>query len=600
MCHGVPSPKVWRLYLKEVLIKYNDIHNIEFRNKRKGWKNFYFVVENKDSSQSLYVSHFEDSYMRAFLENMSIRPSCYNCKAKQGRSNSDITIADFWGIRNEYSQMDDDKGTSLILINTPKGRETFDWSKIKKIKTSFDVALKYNLGLNATAKPHKKRELFFSNIDDEKSIIKLIDICLKLPFKKRLWNFLSMCKMSLLCIFTNSKSGGARCYKNNNVLKPLPNTYISNITFRKKIYGWKNYGLEITLSTKQTKIEEYLHMKILIDGRSITPQISGISRYTYELIKGYVEEYGKEKVTVILNDEIENFPYKKILCPYQRHEIIDNIKFSKWLSRQDYDIYHSGDLTGPFWHKKGVKHIITCHDLMFVVLKGYYGKETFIQRIKDIKNKLFFKFIVNDADEIISVSNTTCTDLKKIYNRDSIVLPEGVNEIKHVQEIHSYNGLSKDSFFLYVGLGAPHKNIDFLVKAFLDSNTDKKLVLCGKGHKKVNSDRIIYPGWISDDVLDFLYRNCAAFIFPSKYEGFGLPILEALSYNCRVFSSNAGSLSEFSDKYVHFFNPYKENELKQLIENCDSIEIDGNGIDTYLKGYRWKNIWKEYHQKNKK
>ena len=252
VCHGVPSPKVWRLYLKEIMMKYNSIYNIDFRNKRKGWKNFHFVLENKDVSQSLYVSHFEDSYMRAFLENMSIRPSCYNCKAKQGRSHSDVTIADFWGIRNEYPQMDDDKGTSLILINTPKGYETFDWSKIKKVKTSYDVALKYNFGLNVTAKPNKKRNLFFGNIDDDKSIINLIDICLKLPFKKRLWNFLSMCKMSLLCIFTNEKSGGARCCKKkNSVFMALPNTYISDITFRKKEYGWKNYGLEITLSTKQ-------------------------------------------------------------------------------------------------------------------------------------------------------------------------------------------------------------------------------------------------------------------------------------------------------------------------------------------------------------
>lgn len=340
-------------------------------------------------------------------------------------------------------------------------------------------------------------------------------------------------------------------------------------------------------------------MKILIDGRSITPQISGISRYTYELINGYIKEYGKEKVTVILNYEIENFPYKKILCPYQRHKIMDNIKFSKWLSHQDYDVYHSGDLTGPFWHKNGVRHIITCHDLMFITLKEFYGKETFIQRMKDIKNKLFFKFIVNDADKIISVSNTTRTDLKKIYGRDSIVVPEGVNEIRHTQEIHSYKGLSKDSFFLYVGLGAPHKNIDFLTKAFLDSNTDKKLVLCGKGHKKVDTDRIIYTGWISDDVLDFLYRNCAAFIFPSKYEGFGLPILEALSYHCLVFSSNAGSLGEFSSDYVHFFNPYKEEDLRELIENCDNMVVDGHNIDVYLKKFNWENIWKNYHQRNK-
>ena len=191
--------------------------------------------------------------MKAFLENMSIRPSCYNCKAKQGRSNSDITIADFWGIWNEFPQIDDNKGTSLILINTPNGHQTFEWSKISKIKTSFDVALKYNLGLNSTAKPHNKRTLFFSNIDKEISIIKLIDKCLKLSFEKRLWNFLSLCKIHFLRLFAKGKSGGARCQENDNEFIStsfLSNAYISDITFRKKKRGWQNYGLEITLSTK--------------------------------------------------------------------------------------------------------------------------------------------------------------------------------------------------------------------------------------------------------------------------------------------------------------------------------------------------------------
>lgn len=338
-------------------------------------------------------------------------------------------------------------------------------------------------------------------------------------------------------------------------------------------------------------------MRILIDGRSITPQISGISRYTYELIKGYIREYGNEQVAVILNNELESFSYQYILCPYQQHQIIDNIKFSNWLSRQSYDIYHSGDLIGPFWHKKGVKHIITCHDLMFLVLKDFYGNPSFKQRIKKIKRKLFFKYVVKDADEIISVSKTTCIDLKRIYGCDSIVVPEGVNKIEHKKCVSSYKGLTKGSFFLYVGLGSPHKNIDFLVKTFLDSNTDKKLVLCGKGHKVVDSNRIIYPGWISEDVLDFLYCNCAAFIFPSKYEGFGLPILEALSYHCKVFSSNAGSLGEFSDKFVHFFDPYREDELRALIENSDNITIDKAGIDLYLQEFSWDKIWNEYHHK---
>lgn len=122
-----------------------------------------------------------------------------------------------------------------------------------------------------------------------------------------------------------------------------------------------------------------------------------------------------------------------------------------------------------------------------------------------------------------------------------------------------------------------------MVNAFLSTNTEKKLVICGKGHHIIKSNRIIYTGYIEDKELDYLYQNCSAFIFPSKYEGFGLPILEALSYHCKVFSSNAGSLGEFSSEIIHFFNPYEEKELVTLINNCDNIKIDNNAIDKYLE-----------------
>ena len=112
-------------------------------------------------------------------------------------------------------------------------------------------------------------------------------------------------------------------------------------------------------------------MQILIDGRSITQQTSGIGRYTCELIKGYVREYGKDAVKVIMNHEIKDFPYSYILCPFQRHSFIDNVKFSFFLKKLDYDIYHAGDLIGPFFKKKNVVHIITVHDLMLLKVKDF-------------------------------------------------------------------------------------------------------------------------------------------------------------------------------------------------------------------------------------
>lgn len=200
---------------------------------------------------------------------------------------------------------------------------------------------------------------------------------------------------------------------------------------------------------------------------------------------------------------------------------------------------------------------------------------------------------------IISVSKTTRDDLKRIYGVNSFVLREGLNKIVHKAGTDmKYGSLDKGTYFLYVGLGAPHKNIDFLVNAFLKTKTEKKLVICGKGHHVIDSPRILYTGYVNDEYLDYLYRNCAAFIFPSKYEGFGLPILEALSYGCKVFSSNTGSLGEFSPNVVHFFNPYEEKSLVELIDNCDNIVVYKDVIDRYLKDFDWEIIWHEFHELN--
>lgn len=338
-------------------------------------------------------------------------------------------------------------------------------------------------------------------------------------------------------------------------------------------------------------------MKILIDGRSITPQISGIGRYIDELIRSYIKEYGKDSVIVILNYKPIDFPYNYLYCPYHRHSLLGNIRFSFYLYKLDYDIYHAGDLIGPFWRKRNVTHIVTVHDLMLLKVKGFSRIPLWKNALRKLKFYYFWSRILKVTDIIISVSKTTQKDVKEIFKLNSIVLREGLNYIQSdVVGCKKYEGISSGNYFLYVGLAMPHKNLDFLVNTFLKARTNKKLVICGKGHIPIHSDRIIYTGWVEDVELDFLYKHCAAFIFPSLYEGFGLPILEALSYHCRVFSSNAGSLGEFSKDVLSFFDPKDEKRLRYLIECCDEIPVNVDLIDDYLRNFDWKEIWHEFHQ----
>lgn len=201
ICHGVPSPKVWSRYLDEVVTAGRKaVSNVEFRNKRDGWKRFNFAMQydEDDASVSLCCSASSNHYMRAFLRDMILRPSCYDCKAKSGRSHSDITIADFWGVGKQLPEMDDDKGTGLVLINSEKGIDALDWSKTTRVATTAEFALGNNIAYHRSVAPHPKRAEFFQHLNDAPSVTSLIDDCLKPTFKESIRMALSRCKSLII------------------------------------------------------------------------------------------------------------------------------------------------------------------------------------------------------------------------------------------------------------------------------------------------------------------------------------------------------------------------------------------------------------------
>lgn len=181
VCHGTPSPKVWELYLKEVVGSVSNIATVSMRDKSRGWKQFSFVMNyNKENETiTLSVPFSKNDYMRAFLKDMILRPSCYSCVSKELKSGSDITIADFWGIQSVAPEMNDDKGTGLVLINTDKGRECFDNLDLRKRETTFEEGYRGNPAILKSANPWYNRGVFFSKLDDAESVISLIQEELK-------------------------------------------------------------------------------------------------------------------------------------------------------------------------------------------------------------------------------------------------------------------------------------------------------------------------------------------------------------------------------------------------------------------------------------
>ena len=204
VCHGTPSPKVWELFIVETISERNNaIKAIRFRDKKdEGWKKyrlaFDFNIDSNADRITISSPNSENVYMRAFLRNLDLRPSCYNCRAKSGRSGSDITIGDFWGVQEYHPEIDDDKGTSLVMIHTNKGEEAVEMEHLIIVQSTYQKAIMHNTAIIKSVSPHPNRESFFRRINNCTSLQKLVSDELKPHLKYQIKTFLSRFKMVMV------------------------------------------------------------------------------------------------------------------------------------------------------------------------------------------------------------------------------------------------------------------------------------------------------------------------------------------------------------------------------------------------------------------
>ncbi|MBQ2948400.1 MAG: Coenzyme F420 hydrogenase/dehydrogenase, beta subunit C-terminal domain [Clostridia bacterium] len=165
VCHGVPSPGIFASYLKELEAQRGQrVVAYSFRDKRKGWKDFYAVATFEDGSEHT-GSQIDEPFLYGFLQNLYLRPSCMKCtEYRVNHHPADITIADMWGVERVCPERDDDTGLSLVFVNTEKGRKAIE-ACAGEI-TTFPVSelaplYKANGCCEKTAKAHEKRWLFF-------------------------------------------------------------------------------------------------------------------------------------------------------------------------------------------------------------------------------------------------------------------------------------------------------------------------------------------------------------------------------------------------------------------------------------------------------
>ena len=163
ICHGVPSPKVFESYIKE---NYGDkeLVNINFRNKKNGMKNTYLEYCFHDGS-SLFEKYDESPYIKGFIQNLYLRPSCYECGFKKDNLYSDITLGDFWGLEHEYPEFGDVYGISAAVIHTSRGVEYFN--KISDecvfLEVNEEIVGKHNQSFLSSSHLNKKRKQFYNS-----------------------------------------------------------------------------------------------------------------------------------------------------------------------------------------------------------------------------------------------------------------------------------------------------------------------------------------------------------------------------------------------------------------------------------------------------
>ncbi len=357
-------------------------------------------------------------------------------------------------------------------------------------------------------------------------------------------------------------------------------------------------------------------MKILIDATAITKKPTGVGNYSLKILENLIKIDKKNNYQIIVSEKLkENHPVFNINANFIRESIpavgpkrqLRYFFFFRKIKLKP-DIFYCLTAFLPLNYKG--KSVITVHDLT------YLRYPQFLSKLKVFYLRKIMKRACQKSDKIIAVSKSTKEDIIKFFGINSSKI-EVIYEDKFIENNkEKYKKPIKDSYILYVAEKRPHKNIEGALK-ILKNLKDKniKLVLIGKEYKnyeeykKVICDlglenRVLDLKNISNEELSNFYANACFFVFPSFYEGFGIPVLEAINFNCPVILSEIKVFRELFGNYCPMFNPRKP---KEICEKADKIIENGEyrislikKQQELLKFFSWeksakkiKNLWQK-------
>lgn len=326
-------------------------------------------------------------------------------------------------------------------------------------------------------------------------------------------------------------------------------------------------------------------MKIGIIADSIREKPTGIGKYSENLIENLLKVDKKNKYSLL--DYEENEFNKKNLCLIRNYFLRIPVKTYTWYNVlpfqiKNFDFDFIFNISGtPHVFRFFQKEILWVYDLSVILFPQFHTWW------RVLINKFLFKRSLHNAYKIVVISESTKKDLIRYYkisDEKIIIIYPQISTFKNKKVKPEM--VPENPYLLYLGTLEPRKNIPFLIKAFKkvkdDLEVPHKLIIAGKKgwgfkeifdtvHKFDLEKEVVFTGYVSEAEKKYLYKHADLFIYPSLYEGFGIPLLEAMNYGCPVITSNTSSLPEVAGKAGILINP---NNLNELVNSIKKVLTD--------------------------
>lgn len=330
-------------------------------------------------------------------------------------------------------------------------------------------------------------------------------------------------------------------------------------------------------------------MRIGIDARMMGKGF-GIARYVEQLVLHLLSiDTENEYVLFLQNDNwneiAHNLPgVKKVLDNISWYTLQEQLMYTKIIQKEKVDLMHFPHWNIPYFYHN--PYVVTIHDL--IMFHYPRAEATTLGPVKfwlkDQAHRMLLRKVTGQAKHILTTSEFTKQDIHETLNvplkkmtvtYQAPFMSSQPMEIDRPGILERYK-ISKP-YVLYVGSAYPHKNLERLLEAWKvfeqKYGFDYQLVLAGKESyfykrlQSIISHSVICTGFVPDEELSFLYKNASLYVFPSLYEGFGLPPLEAMAHGVPVISSNRSCLPEVLQNAALYFDPENITDMAQALDD---------------------------------